>query len=199
MRVDAAAARRRSAIALVLAVAGTLGAGLAISAGYAAPGSGSPKPASPVSVSAEPASPEPAARAPIAFPQGYTRWTHVKSGLIPAGHPAYASYGGLHHIYANRTALAGYAKGRFADGSVLVYDLFETRTTPDGSIDQGPRRHVDVMVKDARRYAATGGWGYAEFAAGQSRDRLGPAQRAGCATCHEQRKARDYVFSELQD
>ena len=199
MRVDAAAARRRSAIALVLAVAGTLGAGLAISAGYAAPGSGSPKPASPVSVSAEPASPEPAARAPIAFPQGYTRWTHVKSGLIPAGHPAYASYGGLHHIYANDLALAGYRDGRFTDGSVLAYDLFETRVTADGSIDQGPRRHVDVMVKDARRYAATGGWGYAEFAAGADADRLDRGRRAGCAACHQQRKAQGYVFSQLQD
>lgn len=175
MRAEA----RGVAIAAAIACAGALASALAISAVYAAP--------------------EPAGIAPIAFPQGYTRWTHVKSGLIPAGHPAFASYGGLHHIYANRTAQAGYAKGRFADGSVLVYDLFETRTTPDGSIDQGPRRHVDVMVKDARRYAATGGWGYAEFAAGQSRDRLGPAQRAGCAACHEQRKARDYVFSELQD
>lgn len=184
MRADTAALRRSAAIALLLVVAGVLGSGLAISAGHAAP---------------EPAPLEPAAHAPIAFPQGYTRWAHVKSGLIPAGHPAFASYGGLHHIYANELALAGYRDGRYADGSVLVYDLFETRVTADGSIDQGPRRHVDVMVKDARRYAATGGWGYAEFAAGADADRLDSKQRAGCAACHEHRKAQGYVFSELQD
>lgn len=194
MRADTAAARHRVVIALALVVAGALGSGLAISAGYVAPGSGSPKPAS-----SESASPEPAAHAPIAFPQGYTRWTHVKSGLIPAGHPAFASYGGLHHIYANDLALAGYRDGRYADGSVLAYDLFETRVTADGSIDQGPRRHVDVMVKDAHRYAATGGWGYAEFAAGADADRLDSGRRAGCAACHEHRKAQGYVFSQLQD
>lgn len=175
MRADTAALRRSAAIALLLVVAGVLGSGLAISAGHAAP--------------------EPAAHAPIAFPQGYTRWTHVKSGLIPAGHPAFASYGGLHHIYANELALAGYRDGRYADGSVLVYDLFETRVTADGSIDQGPRRHIDVMVKDARRYAATGGWGYAEFAAGARSDRLQPRERSGCADCHATQAARDHVFS----
>lgn len=179
MRAETPALRPRLAIAAVLACAGALASLLAMPAGHAAP--------------------EPETQAPIAFPQGYTRWTHVKSGLIPAGHPAFASYGGLHHIYANETALAGYRKGEFADGSVLAYDLFETRTTPDGSIDQGPRRHVDVMVKDARRYAATGGWGYAEFAAGAAQDRLSQPQRAGCAACHEHRKAQGYVFSELQD
>ena len=178
MRAEPRSARRRIAIAAGLACAGALASGLALSAGYAAPEG---------------------ADAAIAFPQGYTRWTHVKSGLIPAGHPAFASYGGLHHIYANETALAGYRKGEFADGSVLAYDLFETRATPDGSIDQGPRRHVDVMVKDARRYAATGGWGYAEFAAGAQQDRLSQDQRAGCAACHEHRKAQGYVFSQLQD
>ena len=198
MRADTAAPRRRTVIALILVVAGALGSGIAISAGYVAPGSCSPKPAPPGSASFEPASLEPAAHAPIAFPQGYTRWTHIKSGLIPAGHPAFASYGGLHHIYANELALAGYRDGRYADGSVLAYDLFETRVTADGSIDQGPRRHVDVMVKDARRYAATGGWGYAEFAAGADTDRLDSDQRAGCAACHEHRKAQGYVFSELQ-
>lgn len=187
MRADIAP-RRRTAIALALVVAGALGSGLAISAGYTAPEASAP----------ETIASEPVAHAPIAFPRGYTRWTHIKSGLIPAGHPAFASYGGLHHIYANELALAGYRDGQFADGSVLTYDLFETQVTADGSIDQGPRRHVDVMVKDSRRYAATGGWGYAEFAAGADADRLSGKQRAGCAACHEVRKAQGYVFSKLQ-
>lgn len=137
--------------------------------------------------------------AAIAFPDGYTRWTHIKSGLINPGHPGYARFGGLHHIYANEQALAGYRNRNFDDGSILIYDLFETRATTDGSIDQGPRRHIDVMVKDSGRYGDTGGWGYAEFAAGARDDHLGPGQRAGCANCHANAKDRGHVFSELQD
>lgn len=140
-----------------------------------------------------------ATNAAIAFPDGYTRWAHIKSGLIPVGHPAHARYGGLHHIYANEQALAGYRSRDFSDGSILIYDLFEIRTTADGSTDQGPRRFVDVMVKDAQRYRDTGGWGYAEFAAGARHDRLDSPTRAGCAGCHANVKQRGYVFSKLQD
>lgn len=137
--------------------------------------------------------------AAIAFPDGYTRWTHIKSGLINPGHPAHARFGGLHHIYANEQGVAGYRNRDFGDGSILIYDLFEARPTADGSIDQGPRRHVDVMVKDSRRYGDTGGWGYAEFAVDTRDDRLDPRARASCAGCHAHRKDRGYVFSELQD
>ncbi|NNC24627.1 cytochrome P460 family protein, partial [Salinisphaera sp. USBA-960] len=89
--------------------------------------------------------------------------------------------------------------GRYADGAVLVYDLFETRDSGDGLIDQGPRRHIDVMVRDSVRYAATGGWGYAEFAAGQRSDRLTPAERDGCAACHASRAQHGHVFSQWQN
>lgn len=132
----------------------------------------------------------------IAYPSGYSRWTHIRSGLITAKHPAFARFGGLHHIYANAASLEGYHSGRYADGSVLVYDLFETRDHGDGIIDQGPRRQIDVMVKDSKRFAATGGWGYAEFAAGTTADRLSNADRDGCAACHASRKQHGDVFSE---
>lgn len=135
----------------------------------------------------------------LPFPVGYSRWTHIKSGLINPGHAAYARFGGLHHIYANATALDGYRSGRFADGSVLVYDLFEATDKGDATIDQGPRRHIDVMVKDSARFAATGGWGYAEFAAGERRDRLRTAQRDGCAACHASQKDNDQVFSRWRE
>jgi len=135
----------------------------------------------------------------LPFPVGYSRWTHIKSGLINPGHAAFARFGGLHHIYANATALDGYRSGRFADGSVLVYDLFEATDKGDATIDQGPRRHIDVMVKDSARFAATGGWGYAEFAAGERRDRLRTAQRDGCAACHASQKDNDQVFSRWRE
>lgn len=135
----------------------------------------------------------------LPFPVGYSRWTHIKSGLINPGHAAFARFGGLHHIYANATALDGYRSGRFADGSVLVYDLFEATDKGDATIDQGPRRHIDVMVKDSARFAATGGWGYAEFAAGERSDRLRTAQRDGCAVCHASQKDNDQVFSRWRE
>lgn len=57
----------------------------------------------------------------------------------------------------------------------------------------GAATTVQVMVKDSRRYAATGGWGYGRFVGGQPVDE---AQHRTCHACHAARvKDRDYVFT----
>jgi len=61
----------------------------------------------------------------IVYPAGFRDWNHVRSALIGPASPAYKEYGGLHHIYANAKAMEGYRGGKFPDGSVLVFDLFE--------------------------------------------------------------------------
>jgi hypothetical protein len=167
--------------------------GLVVAVGCIAQATAAP----PAAQSAQAAKPAADKDAPaIAFPTGYAMWTHIKSGLINAPHPAFPSFGGLHHVYGNAAALEGFRSGRYPDGAVLVYDLFETRDHGDGIIDQGPRRHIDVMVKDSARFKDSGGWGYAEFAAGQRTDRLKTAQRDGCAACHATRRQHGDVFSE---
>ena len=135
------------------------------------------------------------------FPDGYRDWRHVSTGLIGPNAPAYAVNGGFHHIYANPLAVQGYRDGRFPDGAVLVYDLIEAVDRGGGVTGQGARRHVDVMVKDSRRFAATDGWGYAEFAAGERTPRPGIAvsQQTTCHACHQRAKARGFVFSSLRN
>ena len=53
--------------------------------------------------------------------------------------------------------------------------------------------YLQFMVKDSKKYAATGGWGFAQF------DKDGkPADEAKhktCFPCHEPAKARDFVFT----
>jgi hypothetical protein len=48
------------------------------------------------------------------------------------------------------------------------------------------------MVKDSKKYAATGGWGYAQFDDGKPVD---DELLKTCFPCHEAVKNRDYVFS----
>jgi len=48
------------------------------------------------------------------------------------------------------------------------------------------------MVKDSKKYAATGGWGYAHFNEGKSAD---VAVLKTCFPCHATIKERDYVFT----
>jgi hypothetical protein len=48
------------------------------------------------------------------------------------------------------------------------------------------------MVKDSTKYAATGGWGFAQFNAGKPVD---AAALSGCYACHVPVKARDFLFT----
>jgi len=134
----------------------------------------------------------------VSFPLDYREWSHVKSALVGPQSPAFATEAGIHHIYANRPALAGYATGTFPDGSILVYDLLEIREE-GGVTSEGAQRRVDVMVKDGRQYRDTGGWGFASF---KGRDRtdgaLAAGRKAACVDCHGKKKDRDYVFSEFR-
>lgn len=101
-------------------------------------------------------------------------------------------------IYANEKAMEGYRTGRFPDGSVLVFELLETRES-GGVTTEGARRRVGVMVKESKRYSETGGWGFESFQGdSQTERRLTAETRIACFTCHAQQKDRDFVFSEFR-
>ena len=70
----------------------------------------------------------------------------------------------------------------------------------------GTQHDVDFMVKDSKRFADSGGWGYAEFEydaasatfkPGTEADSPPQGHDAKCGfTCHTDVKNRDYVFTE---
>ena len=133
----------------------------------------------------------------IAYPAGYREWVHVKSGVIGPAFPM-ESEQGLHHVYANKTALAGFESGAFDDGSILVYDLVSL-TEKSGIGSEGARRRIDVMVKDSKLYPDSGGWGFGRFMGDDhDHDVLTPDVRHTCFQCHENQKAHGLVFSEFR-
>lgn len=132
----------------------------------------------------------------VAFPTNYRDWTHVKSMVIEAGHPLHASFGGIHHLYANDKALTGYRSGKFPDGAVIVFDLLEANRA-DNTLTEGARKVLGVMQRDSRKFAATGGWGFEGFAAGDAAKRVvGANAVAACFDCHRAREKQQFVFSE---
>ena len=138
-------------------------------------------------------------QAQVPFPAGFREWVHVKSGVIGPEFSMYATEGGIHHIYANKTALAGFRSGTFEDGSILVYDLLSL-SEKGGVGTEGSRRRIDVMVRDSKRYPATGGWGFGRFMGDdRERDVLTSDIRETCYQCHEKRKAQGFVFSDLRN
>jgi hypothetical protein len=134
--------------------------------------------------------------AKVAYPDGFRDWKHVKSMVINKGHPLFDAVGGMHHIYANRKALDGYRKGKFADGSVIVFDLFDA-VDKDNAVAEGNRKAVIVMSKNAKAFKATDGWGYEVFA--DRKGTLDAKAQADCHACHTSQKGKDFVFSALRD
>jgi hypothetical protein len=135
----------------------------------------------------------------VPYPAGYRDWHHVKSMVIDKGHPLYEAFGGIHHLYANPKAVAGYKSGKFPDGAVIVFDLLEAKSA-DSAVTEGARKVVGVMHKNAKKYAATGGWGFEGFGGGDKANRVVRDNAASaCFACHEPQKSQDYVFSRLRD
>ena len=85
----------------------------------------------------------------------------------------------------------------------------ETEEEPNAPYDvrvPGPVYDLDFMVKDSKRFADSGGWGYAVFVYDAASDMYKPgtlthqppqANDAKCGVaCHTIVKTRDYVFTE---
>lgn len=134
----------------------------------------------------------------VDYPQGYRNWAHVKTTLVGPQSPFFAKVGGFNHIYGNQKAMEGYASGKFPNGSMLVFDVFETRENAGATLE-GPRRFIDVMQKDDKRFAATGGWGFEEFKGDSQTERALTAKAAQeCHACHATAKDHDSVFSRFR-
>jgi Cytochrome P460 len=134
----------------------------------------------------------------VPYPTNYRSWTHVKSMVIEPGHPLHASFGGIHHLYANDQAMQGYREGRFPDGAVIVFDLLEAPASGN-AITEGARKVVGVMHRDSKKHAATGGWGFEGFAADSKTSRVvGSESATACFACHQSQRAREYVFSSYR-
>ena len=136
--------------------------------------------------------------APVPYPKGYRSWHHVKSMIINPGHGLYDAFGGIHHLYANASAMKGYRTGKWPDGAVIVFDLLEAKSA-DNTVTEGSRKVVGVMHRDAKKYAATGGWGYEGFKGDSASERVvGNNAATACHQCHIAQKDAGFVFSKLR-
>ena len=129
----------------------------------------------------------------VTLPDGYQDWS-----LIAPAQEA-APFNELRVVVGNAVAIRAFRDQRrpFPDGTVLVKRAWKRVPSPDfaSASIPGDATTVQVMVKDSKRYAATGGWGYGRFIDGQPVDE---AQHRTCHACHAARvKDRDYVFTHL--
>jgi len=148
----------------------------------------------------------PDADAGVPFPTGYRHWTFLHSSLVPPTANGFRKKpcekpcsAGLFHFYANDKAMQGLRGGSYPDGAILAEEMLELLGSTTTGAKEGERRIVGVMVKDARRYSSTGGWGFGTFDEGSTVNRLDQAAQDACYQCHIPRKDHGYVFAEYQE
>jgi len=132
----------------------------------------------------------------ITIPPGYRDWK-----LISVAHEE-GNLNDLRALLGNDVAIQAYRDGTlpFPDGAIISrlawnYVPSEENNKVFGrsqSFVAGAATNVQFMVKDSRKYAATGGWGFAQFKDGKPAD---AALLKTCFPCHEPVKARDFVFT----
>jgi hypothetical protein len=132
----------------------------------------------------------------VKIPPGYRDWK-----LISVAHEA-GNLNDLRAILGNDVAIKAYREGKlpFPDGAIVArlawnYTPSEENNKVfgrDQSFVAGSPTNVQLMVKDSRKYAATDGWGFAQFKDGKPADE---AVHKTCFPCHEPVKARDFVFT----
>jgi hypothetical protein len=132
----------------------------------------------------------------VKIPPGYRDWK-----LISVAHEA-GSLNDFRAILGNDVAIKAYREEKlpFPDGTMIIrlawsYVPSEENNKVFGraqSFVAGTPINIQLMVKDSRKYAATDGWGFAQFKDGKPADE---AVHKTCFPCHEPAKARDFVFT----
>jgi len=147
----------------------------------------------------------------IKIPPGYRDW-----GIISVAHVG-EPVNDLRVKLGNDIAIKAYREGKpFPDGAIIARLAYRAVTSEENnlvfraaaerqglppekvtkllseSFVAGPPTNVQFMVKDSKKYATTGGWGFAQFTDGKPDSE---AVLNTCFACHAPAKDRDYVFT----
>jgi hypothetical protein len=106
--------------------------------------------------------------------KNYNEWVYVGSPLTPDALNDGKAFPEFHNVYIEPGSYAIYKKtGVFPEGAIMFKELQRVLTPefPDGSRKESSGRGyfpgkfdgADATVKDSKRFAATGGWGYFNF------------------------------------
>jgi hypothetical protein len=148
----------------------------------------------------------------VALPAGYRDWTLISLARVGS------VVNDLRVKLGNDTAIKAYREGTlpFPDGTIIARLAYRAVTSEENnavfrvaaerqglppeqvtkllaeSLVAGTPMNVQFMVKDSKKYAATGGWGFAQFTDGKPDDE---ALHKTCFPCHAPGKDRDFVFT----
>jgi hypothetical protein len=129
--------------------------------------------------------------------KGYEDWPVI--GVSQTGETIEVIVGNPTMIGAYRSGIPGNGKP-FPDGAKMAkihWKSAQSLEAPAPTTVPGGLHDVDFMVRDSKRFAASGNWGYAQFNYEAASDSFSPEGRgADCGyACHTIVASKDYVFT----
>ncbi|WP_459873370.1 cytochrome P460 family protein [Endothiovibrio diazotrophicus] len=130
----------------------------------------------------------------IEFPADYRDWR-----VISVSHRT--DHHSMRAILGNDVAIEAARRGEtnpWPDGTILGKVVWKEGVEKDWAAAIAPQEfiHAEFMHKDAKRWAATGGWGYARWVGDGLKPYGKDASFAGeCVACHTPVKGRDWVYT----
>ena len=130
--------------------------------------------------------------------RGYESWPYVSTRETPDR---------IKIIGGNAKMIAAFHEGfpengkPVPDGAVLTKMQWTRKPSaefPDNVTVAGELKEVEFMLKDAKRFPNSNGWGYAIFSYDAASKTYAPVgMGSGCGTtCHNAAAKKDYVFTE---
>jgi hypothetical protein len=140
-------------------------------------------------------------------PADYREWTFVTSGLGMTYGPAAAANAGrppmFDNVFVNREAYRAFTQsGEWPDKTIFILEIRrgeENVSINNGGRTQGEPVAVEAAVKDVKRFASTGGWGYFDLGAGAGAKAAAAAlpETASCYNCHKNNTAVENTFVQF--
>jgi Cytochrome P460 len=133
------------------------------------------------------------------IPPGYRDWK-----VVSVAHEA-GDLNDIRAVLGNDIAIKAYREGKlpFPEGAIVGRIAWSHVPSEENNKTFGRDQsfvagsptdaYLQFMVKDSKKYAATGGWGYSSF--GKDGKPTDEASMKSCFPCHQAIKSRDYVFA----
>jgi hypothetical protein len=132
----------------------------------------------------------------VKIPPGFREWS-----LINVAHEA-AELNDFRVVLGNPIAIKAFQDGTlpFPDGTFIARLAWKYVPSAQNnavfgreqSFVTGAPTNLEFMVKDSKKYAKTGGWGFGQFTNGKPDDE---AVHSTCFSCHQPAKGQDLVFT----
>lgn len=131
----------------------------------------------------------------IEYPKGLTNWRVIGTSIRSDNNTQRVILG---NSIAIKAARANTGKQEWPKGAILAKLVWknDTLATWKAATVPGDFVHAEIMLRDTKKYATTGGWGFARWT-GLDLKPHSQDSNAGeaCFTCHQAAKDTNYVFT----